>query len=290
MLSLFEIINPSFLLFPALLGSLVLGLVCPLVGAHLVLRRMVLLGLTLPQVAAAGIAFAAWLKHLAAWPEAAFEERSVAMIGPFLFAFLGMATLAYLDRRGKGRAEGRLAVAYALAGALTILLVVFNPAGEVEILSLLKGEMISLSVGELRVLAAAFGTVFLGIVYFRREFLISGFDRDLTFLLKGGSLPWDLLLHLLAGIGIAVGVMAAGPLLMFGLLVLPPLAARPLAGSMGVFLFLSSLLGGLMAFSGFYLSVAVDLPLGPVDVAFGCGLVFLAHALKRLKRILREAR
>ena len=59
-----EILNPSFLLFPALLGSSVLGLVCPLVGAYLILRRTVFLGLTLPQIAGAGVAFAFWLHQM----------------------------------------------------------------------------------------------------------------------------------------------------------------------------------------------------------------------------------
>ena len=52
--TLLEVLSPSFLLFPAVLGSVVLGLVCPVVGGFLVLRRSVLLGLALPQLAAAG--------------------------------------------------------------------------------------------------------------------------------------------------------------------------------------------------------------------------------------------
>ena len=63
MVSFFDIINPSFILFPAMMGSAILALVCPLVGAHLILRRRVFLGLTLPQVAACGVAFTFWIYH-----------------------------------------------------------------------------------------------------------------------------------------------------------------------------------------------------------------------------------
>ena len=35
--TLFEILNPSYLLFPALLGTMIMGLVCPLIGSYLVL-------------------------------------------------------------------------------------------------------------------------------------------------------------------------------------------------------------------------------------------------------------
>ena len=43
----FTIMSPSYLLFPALVGTLIMGLVCPLIGSYLVLRRTIFLGLTL---------------------------------------------------------------------------------------------------------------------------------------------------------------------------------------------------------------------------------------------------
>ena len=118
---------------------------------------------------------------------------------------------------------------------------------------------------------------------FRREFLLTSFDRDLAFLLKGRQVIWDVLLYLLAGLIIAFGVIMAGPLLIFGFLVLPALAARPLVSRMSSFLLLSSLLGLVMAFFGFYGSVRLDLPRGPTDVTLGCCLIFLAYGLRRVR-------
>ena len=74
----------------------------------------------------------------------------------------------------------------------------------------------------------------------------------------------------------------AGPLLVFGFMVLPPLAARPFARGIASFFTLSSLIGLFTAIFGFYLSIILDLPLGPTDVALACALLFLSHALKRL--------
>jgi ABC-type Mn2+/Zn2+ transport system permease subunit len=279
---LFTILNPSYLLFPALVGTLIMGVVCPLIGSYLVLRRTIFLGLTLPEIAAAGVSFTFWLQQTGFLPEFAQGERSIGMIGSLLFTFLGMALLGYLEQRGKGMAEGRLAAAYAFAGAVTILFMVFNPAGQIDVLNLLKGEVIALSRGELKLLTGVFGLVAVVMVIFRREFLLISFDRDLAFLLKGRQIIWDILLYLLAGIVIALGVIMAGPLLIFGFLVLPALAAKPLASRMSGFLLLSSVLGLLMAFVGFYGSVRLDLPLGPTDVAIGCCLIFLAYGLSRI--------
>ena len=282
MSTFFEMLSPSYLLFPALVGTLIMGLVCPLVGSYLVLRRTVFLGLTLPEVAGAGVAFTFWLQQTGIFPQLGQSERGIVIIGSLLFTFLGMGLLGYLEQRGKGLAEGRLAAAYAFAGALTILFMVFNPAGQIEVLNLLKGEVIALSRGELRLLAGIFGLVFVAMLMFRREFLLTSFDRDLAFLLKGRQIIWDVLLYLLAGLIIAFGVIMAGPLLIFGFLVLPALAARPLVSRMSSFLILSSVLGLVMAFFGFYSSVRLDLPLGPTDVALGCCLIFLAYGFSRM--------
>jgi len=282
MSTLFEIVNPSYLLFPALLGTMIMGVVCPLVGSFLVLRRTVFLGLTLPEIAAAGVAFTFWMQQAGLLPQMGQSERGVAMVGSLAFTFLGMGLLGYLEQRGKGLAEGRLAAAYAFAGALTILFMVFNPAGQIEVLNLLKGEVIALSKAELRLLVAVFGMVLVSMLLFRREFLLTSFDRDLAFLLKGRQVVWDILLYLLAGLIIAFGVIMAGPLLIFGFLVLPALAAKPLVNRMSSFLIVSSALGLVMAFLGFYSSVRLDLPLGPTDVALGCCLIFLAYGLSRI--------
>jgi len=284
MVSFLEILSPAFLLFPALLGSAILGFVCPLVGAHLMLRHRVFLGLTLPQIAACGVAFTFWLHHAAGLSHGSGSERLLGMVGSLLFTLLGMGVLAYLDRRASGAPEGRLAAAYALASASTILFIVFNPAGELEILNLLKGEVISLSRDELKLLAVVYGIVYGGLVLFRREFLLNSFDRDLSFLLTGGSAQWSFWLYVLCGFSIAIGVIMAGPLLVFGFMVLPPLAARTLARGMNAFLFSSSLIGLLIAVLGFYLSVRLDLPLGPTDVAFGCIVIFAVHGLRFLVR------
>ena len=284
MVSFWEIFSPSFLLFPALLGSAILALVCPLVGAHLMLRRRVFLGLTLPQIAACGVAFTFWIYHATGFTHGSGGERLLAMAGSLLFTLAGMGLLAYLDRHATGSPEGRLAAAYALASALTILFIVFNPAGELEILNLLKGEVISLSKEELKLLAIVYGVVYLGLVLFRREFLLNSFDRDLSFLLTGGSAQWSFWLYVLCGFSIAVGVIMAGPLLVFGFMVLPPLAARTLARGMSSFLSLSSLIGIFIAVLGFYLSVRLDLPLGPTDVAFGCVVIFAVYAVQSILR------
>ena len=293
--TLLEVLDPDFLLFPAVVGSMVLGLVCPLVGGFLVLRRSVLLGLTLPQLAAAGVACVFLLHQLGVTSNLGITNvdhsggnlhdvsRWLAYAGSLFFTFAGMIILGLMDRRRGGRSETRLAVAYAMAGSLTILLVVFNPFGDVAILGLIKGEVVVLSFEELVTLITTYAVVLACILIFRRELLLSSFDRDLTFLLKGNTATWDMVLYLIAGVTISIGVIMAGPLLVFGFLVLPPIAARPLVSRMAPYFVVSAAIGVITALAGFLLSYRLDLPLGPTDVALGCSVVLLTHGLAWLK-------
>ena len=100
---LLEIINPHFLLRNALYAGLIVGFVCPQVGIFFVLRRMVLLGIALPQVSNAGIAFA-FLLHTLGWhffPHME-SEKTMALTGSVIFALIAIFTLAILERKRKG--------------------------------------------------------------------------------------------------------------------------------------------------------------------------------------------
>ena len=53
--------SPDSLFHNAILGGLGVALLCSLLGVYLLLRRLVLIGVALPQASAAGIAAVFWL-------------------------------------------------------------------------------------------------------------------------------------------------------------------------------------------------------------------------------------
>lgn len=269
---LLEMLKPDFLLHHAVWGSVVVGFVCPLVGVYFILRRLIFWGVALPQVSASGIAFAFMLQGLGmsflSGGEA--QERHLAIVGSVVFTLGTILVLAALERRGAEASEGRIGVLYALAGATAILFVAWNAAGETEMLGLLKGEIVSISETDFHAMLDIFGLLAACMLLFRREFTLVSYDRDMAVTLGRRVLLWDLLLYAIIGVTISLGVMTVGPLVIFGFLVIPPMAALPWARGMLSFSLLSSLLGGVSAFAGFYLSYTYDLPLGPVVVCVAC--------------------
>jgi len=283
---LVRMLSPDFLLRDALVGSVLVGVVCPLVGVYFVLRRMIFLGVALPQVSAAGIAssFLAYRLLVGGHESLELSERVLAMVGSFAFTLAALLVLAALERVGRETVEARIGFTYALAAAATILFVAFDPHGEAQMVNLLKGDILATTGTSLSLLATVYGTVALLLFVFRKEFLLVSFDHDLAVVFGKRATAWDALLYLLIGVTISFGVMTAGPLVTFGFLVVPTLTARLLTRRMTAFALAAAGLGGVTAFAGFYCAYVLDLPLGPAQVAVACLVFVLVAAARSLRR------
>ena len=280
-----EVLDPHFLLRNSVYISLLVGLVCPLVGVYLLLRRLIFMGVALPQISSCGIAFAFALQAWGVIPHMHESEHGLALLGSLIFTITTILLLSLMVRRGGGSVEGRLGTVYALAGAWSILLLSKNPLGEHGLLDLVKGEIITVPDSDLGWTAAAFGAVILLLLVFQKEFLLVSFDREMAVTLKKKALFWDALLFLLIGLTVSMAVLSVGPLVAFGFLLMPPLIAHLFARNMRQFALFASAIGGVTAFVGFCLAYRWDYPVGPTDVA----LLGVIYALGFFARKLIES-
>lgn len=287
MSTIIEIFSPDFLLRNSVFASLLIGALCPLAGEFLVLRRLAFMGVALPHVSSAGIAFAFCLPALGLVGHehaAHFEgdEQLYALAGSLSFTLVTILVLAVMERRGRGWVEGRLSTVYLMAGAASLLFVAKNPLAESGFSNVLQGQIVAVSNLDLGLTGAALILVGAVLAVFRREFLLVSYDREMARTLHKSALFWDILLYLLIGTAISVTVLSGGPLVAFGFMVLPPLTAYQLARTMRQFSVLASLIGTIGALAGFCVAYRLDLPLGPVNVALLSliyGLVYLARRL-----------
>jgi ABC-type Mn2+/Zn2+ transport system permease subunit len=276
--------GPGLLFRNAVLGGLLVALVCSLLGVYVVLRRMVLLGVALPQAGAAGLAAAFWLTGHAHEPGG---THTAALAGSLLATFGALGLLLAAQRGGRSPAEWSVGALFAVASAATVLFVALNPMGDLEVTNLLRGELLVLSDADLVLLALASGAALLLFFAFRREILLASFDPEFAQTVGRKPARADALLFLLLGGVIALGVMDAGPLVVFGFLVLPALAALRVAPRLGAALGISAALGALCSVGGFALAYRADLPTGPTSVALAAGCWLAAAAAARLTPRLR---
>lgn len=270
----------------ALAAALCAGIVCPLVGAFLFVRRTSFYGITLPQFATAGVVCGFvvlpwWAAHIGLGgidADTALSDSHAAMnyhlawAGAFTFG--GLVALVLWSRKG-GSEVGRVAASFAIANAATYLFGRISPIGKSLVDELLQGEILGVGQHEFETIAFVFALVLGAVLLFQRDFLITSYDRESARVLGKNVVAFETLLTIVTGLTVAVGTMTLGPTLVFGLLVLPPLAARAWARSMRTYLAWSAAFGVVAVIGGIAASFQFDLPLGAAIVGVGALLLLV---------------
>jgi ABC-type Mn2+/Zn2+ transport system permease subunit len=286
-------LSSDFLFRNALAGGLFVALLCGMLGVYVVLRRFALLGVALPQASAAGIACSFLVlghSHAAGGlPHAASgAPHAAALVGSVAATFGALALLVFTSRRSQIPEDGRIGALLAIASAATVLFVAANPKGDFELTGLLRGELLAISDGDLALLAGvALATAAL-FGLFRRELLLASFDPDFARTLGKDPRRADALLYSLLGATISIGVMTAGPLVVFGFLTLPALCALRVAPGIGWAFAIAAAVSAVSSVAGFGIAYAADLPAGPVDVAVAAALWLAVSGFARLRTAARS--
>ncbi|MBI3925544.1 MAG: metal ABC transporter permease [Armatimonadetes bacterium] len=247
----------------ALLGSLLLGVSCGLLGSYIVLRRLSLMGDTLghsvlPGVVIAfmltgqkdvfvllvGAAVAGGLASLSVWAVTRFTPlREDAAMGIVLSTFfaVGIAGLTALQKWGSANQSGLDKFLFGQAAALG------------------REDLVALAI------AAAASVMFVVLLY--KELLVSSFDPIFA---RTAGMPVDSLHLALMGLvtfAIVAAIQAVGVILVSAMLIIPAATAHLLTDRMHTFLWISALVGaGSGALGTFFSFLGSSLPTGPCMV------------------------
>ncbi|KAA3613502.1 MAG: metal ABC transporter permease [Planctomycetota bacterium] len=269
------------------IASLLVGIILPLIGGLLLLRRAVFLGVAVPQFSAAGLAIGLWL--LPWWPglwQEFLDHGHPEMSYMFAFAgggaVLALGAFSWWESRHRGGTEGLLAAGFAVASAMSLLFLSMGPLGANLVDAVLKGEILYLDHHGLIVLAVVLSLVSVILLAARRPILLIAFDPDLAATLGVPRTLFERLLWLCVGLSVGAGVVTVGPVLVFGLLFLPPLAARGASGSMPGFFIRCSLLGLIAVLASWPLCLWLEQPYGPTAVLLSGLLALCFHGISRL--------
>lgn len=269
--------------------GLVIGAVCPLVGVYFVLRRIVFIGVAIPQVSSAGIAFA-FLSQGMGWfglVPGPSPHMGIALTGSILFTLAALLALGLFLPRG-GVSEGFIGLIFVVASGLSLLLLSQAPVAESGLLNLLKGEIVSVTLIDLIRAAVFFGLIAILLLAFYKEFLLLAFDRDLAVTMGKRVLAWDFFFLVLAGLTVSVSVFNVGPIAGFGYLIVPPLIALLFSRNMVTLFVLATGAGVVASLVSFYLAFRFDLPMGPASVTFlGAAYAVLAGLKTLTLKLLR---
>ncbi|OMH41169.1 metal ABC transporter permease [Desulfurobacterium indicum] len=251
----------------ALIGSVLSGFICSIVGVYVFLRKMSFIGAGLAHIAFAGIAFGLLL-------------GSFPLFWGFLFAFVASSAIWFLSYKGRLTFDATIGILFATSMGLAVLFLGISGKYRSEALYYLFGSPLMVESSDVWILAITAVLIAILTFSFYKEIYLTVFSEEIA---KASGIPVEIVTFTATSfITVAViGAMkAVGALLVFSLLVMPPASAYELTDSFGRMIVLSILFGLTSAFLGVILSLTFNVPSGST-ITLVSFLLFLLSYIKR---------
>jgi manganese/iron transport system permease protein len=237
----------------ALLASVLVGLVCAVVGAFVVLRGLAFLGDALSHAAFPGVVIA----YLLGLPF---------YLGAAVAAVATSLAVGWVQRRGPVRSDTAIGVLFAGMFALGVFLFSRIPNYVGDLFGFLFGDVLAIGVGDLVSLTVLSIVVLAIVAVLRKELLFATFD-PLGAAAAGLNVRRldDLFLALVA-IAIVVSLQAVGIILVVAMLVTPAATAQLLTIRFGRLIAIAAGIGIVAPLVGLYASYWLDAASGATIV------------------------
>ena len=239
----------------ALIASLIVGVVCAVIGCYIVLRSMAFLGDALAHAILPGVAVA-------------YLVGGNLMIGALIAGVVVALGISFVTRTGAVREDTAIGIFFAAALALGVVLISTMDTYALDLAHVLFGNVLGVTTGDLW-LGGVLAAVILGaIALLYRRLLVMSFDPILgrTLGLRTNVLRTGL--FLMIAVTIVVSLRTVGVALVAAMLVTPPAAAYLLTRRLPAMMAVSAGIGMVSAVGGLYASYYLDVaPSGAMVLA-----------------------
>ncbi len=236
-----------------LLAAVIVGIICPVLGAYVVLRGMAFFGDALAHIILPGVVIA----YLMGWPLG---------LGALITGVLAAIGIGALSQRREIKEDTAMGVIFAGAFALGIALLSTQRSYAVDLSHILFGNLLGVSAGDLWLMGGLAALVFLLVVAFYKEFLVLSFDPVLAVTLRLPVTFLKNLLLVLIAVVIVTSLQAVGVALVLAMLVTPAASAYLLTRRLPTMMLLGAALGAAGSVVGLYLSYYANIASGPAIV------------------------
>ncbi len=255
----------------ALMGSILLGISCGLLGSFIVVRKMALFGDTLSHAVLPGVALG-FMWNMSKDPLAIF-------IGATLAGLIGGALVTLIVQTTRLKEDTALGLVLASFFAVGICLLTriqkISTGNKGGLDDFLFGQAAAMGKNDITLMLGVTLLVIGVVTFFYKELLVTSFDK---FFAGSVGLPVAVIhyaLMMLLAFSVVIALQAVGVVLVSAMLITPAAAAYLLTDRMHVMLLLASIFGVAAGATGAFLSyLGNNLPTGPLMVV-GASLVFV---------------
>ncbi len=265
----------------ALIGAVLVGTLCAIVGTYVVLRGMAFFGDALAHAILPGVAIGYLVGGGARQP--LFWWAMLAAI----ISSLGIGTIG---KSVKIREDTAIGIIFAGMFALGIAMISSVQNYTNDLTHFLFGDVLGISSTDLGRIALFAGMIILVVIIFYKEFMVISFDPILATTLRLPVRVLDYLLMILIAITIVVSLQTVGIALMVAMLITPAATAYLLSRRLPIMMVMASIIASTSGVIGLYFSYYVNIASGAAIVLSATLIFIVVWSIKVVVRTIREKR
>jgi zinc transport system permease protein len=255
----------------ALVGGVLVVVMLSVLSFFIVLRRISFIGVGISHSALGGVALGLALGLNPTVSTTLFCAGIALLIG-------------FVSRKGHVREDAAIGITFSGTMALGVVLIAVSGEYVSSLFSYLFGSILSITTGDIYVIAVYCGVVLLLVGAFFRHLLHASFDEDVARVTGVPVEPLHYMLLVLVALAIVASIKLVGIVLVSAMLVLPAATANQITRPYGRVLVLSVISGLIALAAGLVLSYRFDLPSGATIVLCSCVIFFACFAVARFRR------
>ena len=254
----------------ALIAGLLVGIICPLIGIFLVLRRQSLIGDGLGHIAFAGVA-TGWLLDI--YP----------VYTATIFTVSAALGIEELRSRRPAYVDMILAIFFYTGMAIAILFSSMIKTSNVNLVSYLFGSIVTVNLQDLQVIAGLTCSVIVVLMFIYKELIFMTFDEEVA---KVSGLPVkkiNMVIALLTALTVSVSMRIVGVLLVAALMVIPAAASLQISRSFRATILNAILISEISVIVGLFSSFFLKVASGGTIVLTAVGIFILCFMWRQIK-------
>ncbi len=259
----------------ALVASVIIGVVCAVIGTYVVLRGLSFIGAGIAHASFGGVALGFLLG-----------------VNPFLsaiiFCLLTAWGIGWASTEGEIKEDTAIGIFFASTMALGVLFIGLMKAYNVDLFGYLFGSVLAVTEQDIWLSLIVGGVVLLAVVLLYKELKFVTFDQEMAAVVGlPATFLYFLLLSLMA-LTVVISIKVVGVILVSALLVIPPATAYQVSDDFGRMMLTSIAVGVGSAVVGLFLSYWLNVASGATIVLTATVFFFLAALLSPRRRMLRR--
>jgi zinc transport system permease protein len=261
----------------ALFSGILIGLVCPIIGVFLAVRRLSLISDTLSHVTLAGVATGLFLQK----NFISFQMLNPVYIG-MLFSLAGVFIIDRLRKVYRFYQELSLPIILSASVGLSVVLISLADGFNADVYGYLFGSLIAISNSDLIVILVITIMIISSILILFKELFFISFDDEAA---STSGIPvkkLNIVFNILVALVISVSMNIVGILLVSSLITLPVAAALQLSNSFKGMFFYSIFFAELSIIIGIVLSYYFNIATGGTIVMVLSTILLVILLMKQL--------